>query len=224
MFHSFNLRLGGYTYCWSSLPLYKDHHCLLPRSDFTQNSRKPKNESDCPAPPGGLTSPARRFINKPNNWLRRLASPGGRECAARRFLFQEPRIHQFAWVAWRWFITRQAVSGKFQKNRIYEGFNSTQTINIPYSYTLIIICIKLLSPAPLTWNFLCLIWVVWDIPMISMSSPFWCGHSNLTRTSLKPHQTIGLYDLFSSHPRLPLNYLGFFPTFHIQFKAKMPKT
>ena len=37
------------------------------------------------------------------------------------------------------------------------------------------------------------------------------------------YHLIDLYDLFFSYPRLPLNYLGFFPTFHIQFKAKMPK-
>jgi len=60
-----SLRLGGYTYCWSTLSLYKNHHYLFARSDFTQNSRKPKNESKYLAPPGGSTSPARLLISKP---------------------------------------------------------------------------------------------------------------------------------------------------------------
>jgi len=63
LFHSINLQLGGYTYCWSSLPLYTDHHYLMLRSDFTQNSRKAKNESNDPhrlavqpVPPGASSA------------------------------------------------------------------------------------------------------------------------------------------------------------------------
>jgi len=133
-----SLRLDGYTYCWSALPFHKNHYCLLPRSDFTQNSRKPKNESKYPAPPGGSTSPARRLISKPRKIAKTLC------------------------VAWRPGMCRQAVPlpgtqntrnsmsrlavvhhppggfWKISETQNYKGFNSTQTTNIPYSYTLLI--------------------------------------------------------------------------------------
>jgi len=52
----------------------------------------------------------------PKNWAAELASLAGTKLIARRFLLGTQKNRQNACVAWRQFITHQAVSGKIPRN------------------------------------------------------------------------------------------------------------
>ena len=124
-------------------------------------------------------------------------SPGSRVCTTwqsgmyrQAVPSQEPRIGV---LCMRRLAAMNSPPGGFWKISRTQHFQSNNTNSAKHtyfqSYNYAINNIRRGS-APLTWNFLCLNWVVWDIPMTTTSSPSWCDHSNLTRTSLKPHQSL----------------------------------
>jgi len=58
----------------------------------------------------------RQIMINPENWVAGLASPGDTKLTARQFLLGTQKNRQNACVAWRQFITRQAVSEKIPRN------------------------------------------------------------------------------------------------------------
>jgi len=151
------------------------YYSIIITTDFSHDqiqSRIPENPERVSLPRAAwrFNQSRQALHQQTHNLLRRLASPGGQECAARRFLFQEPRTHTNAWVAWRWFITRQAASGKipetqnFKELTVYKHpiYHASHIINNMHKITE--------SSSP-NLEFLRLNWNAWELSTITNDLP-----------------------------------------------------